>query len=64
MQTFLAKNLIYIFSEPLLSLSIAVVAQTCSARKLFLEMSQNSQENTCARVFIKTAALASGLQFY
>ena len=26
------------------------VAQTCSAKKVFLEISQNSQENTCARV--------------
>ena len=27
------------------------VAQTCSVEKLFLEIFQNSQENTCARVF-------------
>ena len=26
------------------------VAQTCSVKKVFLEMSQNSQKNTCARV--------------
>ena len=26
------------------------VAQRCSARKMFLEISQNSQENICARV--------------
>ena len=26
------------------------VAQSCSVKKLFLEISQNSQENTCARV--------------
>ena len=26
------------------------VAQTCSIKNLFLEISQNSQENTCARV--------------
>ena len=25
-------------------------AQTCSVKKFFLEISQNSQENTCARV--------------
>ena len=24
--------------------------QTCSVRKVFLEISQNSQENTCAKV--------------
>ena len=27
------------------------VAQTCSVKKVFLEISQNSQENTCARIF-------------
>ena len=26
------------------------VAQRCSAKELFLEISQNSQENACARV--------------
>ena len=26
------------------------VARTCSIKKVFLEISQNSQENTCARV--------------
>ena len=31
------------------------VAPTCSAKNVFLEISQNSQENTCARVsFLKT----------
>ena len=29
------------------------VPQTCSVKKVFLEISQNSQENTCARVFSK-----------
>ena len=28
------------------------VAQMCSMKKVFLEISQNSQENTCARVSI------------
>ena len=27
------------------------VAQTCSVKKVFLEISQNSQENTCAKAF-------------
>ena len=26
------------------------IAQTCSVKKLILEISQNTQENTCARV--------------
>ena len=42
------------------------VAQRCSVKKVFLEILQNSQENTCARVsifiklqaFIKIEALA------
>ena len=43
------------------------VAQRCSVKKMFLEISQNSQENTCARAsllrpeacnFIKREALA------
>ena len=29
---------------------IEVVVQRCSVKKVFLEISQNSQENTCARV--------------
>ena len=31
-------------------LLIEAVVQTCSVKKVFLEISQNSQENTCARV--------------
>ena len=34
------------------------VAQKCSVKKLFLEISQNSQENICASVFIKKETLA------
>ena len=33
-----------------LSLNIEAVTQRCSVKKMFLEISQNSQENTCARV--------------
>ena len=49
-------------SQPFASLSnlyrVAVV-QRCSLKKVFLEISQNSQENTCARVcnFIRPATL-------
>ena len=32
--------------------------------KVFLEISQNSQENTCARVFFLIKLQASGLQLY
>ena len=36
------------------------VAQRCSVKKVFLEISQNSQENTCARasVLVKLHAYA------
>ena len=36
------------------------VVQRCSVKKVFLKISQNSQENTCARVYflIKLQALA------
>ena len=32
--------------------------------KIFLEISQNSQENTCATVFFLIKLRASGLQLY
>ena len=42
------------FSEKLflffISVLLEAVAQRCSVKKVFLEISQNSQENTCARV--------------
>ena len=43
---------------------LEAVAQTSSAKMLFLEISQNSQENTCARVPILIKLQASGLQLY
>ena len=39
------------------------VAQTCSVKKAFFEISQNSQENTRARVSFLIKLQASGLQF-
>ena len=38
------------------------VAQRCSVKKVFLEISQNSQENTCAKVSILIKFQASGLK--
>ena len=32
------------------------VAQRCSVKKMVLEISQNSQENTCTRVFFNQVA--------
>ena len=40
------------------------VAKSCSVKKVFLEVSQNSQENTCARVSFLIKLQASGLQLY
>ena len=31
------------------------VAKRCSVKKVFLEISQNSQENTCGRIFFFNA---------
>ena len=38
------------------------VVRSCSVKKVFLEISQNSQENTCARVSFLIKLQASGLQ--
>ena len=42
------------------AVKIEAVAQRCSEKKVFLEIPQNSQENTCARVsfLIKLQATA------
>ena len=42
-------------------LSPEAVAQRCSVEKVFLEISQNSQENTCARVYFLIKLQALGL---
>ena len=36
----------------------------CSVKKVFLEISQNSQENICAKVSFLIKLQASGLQLY
>ena len=41
-----------------------VILRRCSIKKVFLEISQNSQENTCARVSFLIKLHASGLQIY
>ena len=40
------------------------VVRRCSAKMVFLEISHNSQENTCARVFFLIKLQGSGLQLY
>ena len=48
-----------VFSDFLNEVTEAVV-QRCSVKKVFLEISQNSQENTCARVSFLIKLQASG----
>ena len=43
---------------------LEAVVQRCSVKKVFLEISQNSQENTCARASFLIKLQASGLQLY
>ena len=40
------------------------VAQRCSVKKVLLEISHNSQENTCVKVSLLIKLQASGLQLY
>ena len=61
--TFLSKfpnQVICIFSHG----CSEVVTWRCSVKKLFLEISQNSQENTCAIVAFLIKLHTSGLQLY
>ena len=39
-----------IWSNVINLVATEAIAQRCSVKKMFLEISQNSQENTCARV--------------
>ena len=54
-----------ILNGKLLFLCSEAVAQRCSVKKVFLEISQNSQENTCARVsfLIKFQAKTTACNF-
>ena len=40
------------------------VSRTCFVKKVFLKISQNSQENTCVRVSFLLKLQASDLQLY
>ena len=42
---------------------LEAVAQRCYAKKMFLEMSKNSQENTCDRVSVLTLAQMFSCEF-
>ena len=52
----------FITSHPYISLPEAVVRR-CSVKKVFSEMSQNSQENTCARVSFLVKLQAQACNF-
>ena len=47
-----------------LQICTEAVVQWCSVKKMFLEISQNSQENTCASVPYLIKLQALGLQLY
>ena len=44
------QKAIEIWSNVINLVATEAIAQRCSVKKMFLEISQNSQENTCARV--------------
>ena len=48
----LTSDILFLLIKPKPEIAglIEAVAQRCSLKKVFLEISQNSQENTCARV--------------
>ena len=48
--------LVYFFTTK----TAEAVSQRCSVKKLFLEILQNSQENTCARVSFRVVGLMPG----
>ena len=50
-----------ITTEQILLRIIEAVAQRCSVKKVFLEILQNSQENTCARVSFLIKLQTSGI---
>ena len=54
---------VWIYDNRILSMSSQAVVRRCSLKKVFLEISQNSKENTSARVsfFIKLHGLACNL---
>ena len=54
------KNAMKIFHSE----NLEAVVQRCSVKKAFLEISQNSQENTCAKVSFLINLQALGLQRY
>ena len=47
-----------------LFVSLEAVARRCSVKKVLLEISENSQENTCATVLFSIKLQATGLQLY
>ena len=43
------KILVFFWSKQTRVIILEAVAQRCSVKKVYLEITQNSQENTCAR---------------
>ena len=52
------------YSESAGMCNTEVVVRRCSVENMLLEISQDSQENACARVSFSTKLQALGLQLY
>ena len=63
-RSFLGPNRYKIHDYKIYNPFAEAVAQVCSVKKAFLEIWQNSQENTCARVFFSIKLQARGMQRY
>ena len=57
------ENIEYILSSKFI-VNAEAVTQRCSVKKLFSEVSQNSQENTCTRVTFSIKLQGLGLQLF
>ena len=60
----LLKNSSSIKQDDCYLVLLEAAVQRCFVKKVFLEISQNSQENTCARISFLTKLQAWGLQLY
>ena len=56
------KRLVLFTARTTVEDSLKAVVQRCSVKKVLLEISQNSQENTCARVSFLIKLQASGIR--
>ena len=60
----LSAFFLYLFDKKLFLTISEAVTQNCSVKKVFLEILQNSQENTCGRVSVLIKLQASGTSVF